>query len=165
MRAPPDGRVRRVLLVEDDTDNAFVLGHALAHPCVELHLATNGLEGVALARKLLPDLVILDVGLPIMDGFEIFRTLRATPELAHTAWVFISGSARAGALGMARDLGAAFTIRKPFKDEVVRDRVLELLGIQQHRRKAVPPALLREAVADEEAARAAARRPPIVEAG
>jgi CheY-like chemotaxis protein len=80
----------RVVLVEDETAIVELLGIVLAHPHIELHAANNGLDGLALIRRVKPDLVMLDVMLPGMDGWEVYDAIRATPSLRRTPVIIVS---------------------------------------------------------------------------
>ncbi|HVO69180.1 MAG TPA: response regulator [Aggregatilineaceae bacterium] len=80
----------RVVLVEDETAIVELLGIVLAHPHIELHAAYNGLDGLALIRRVKPDLVMLDVMLPGMDGWEVYDAIRVTPSLVQTPVIMIS---------------------------------------------------------------------------
>ncbi len=122
---------RRLLVVEDDVDLGRVLRDVLAHPRIAMDLAGDGLEGLAKARSLRPDLVILDVSLPLLDGFEIFRRVRHDPQLRSTPVIFITAYAETGALGMAKDLGAFGWVKKPFVARELRHRVLDALGLHE----------------------------------
>src|SRR5436309_15462986 len=70
---------KRVLLVEDDLSTIDVLEKALQHLGYEVRVATNGLEGVKMAVSELPDLVVMDIMLPELDGFTATRRLRENP--------------------------------------------------------------------------------------
>lgn len=73
----------RILLVEDNEMNRDMLGRRLERRGYEVIFAMDGLEGVALARSEAPDLVLMDLSLPVLDGWEATRRLKATPD-THT---------------------------------------------------------------------------------
>ena len=79
---PP--RRRRVLVVDDNLDAAEMLGEALRHEGHEVREAYDGLQALVAAAQFQPQLVLLDLGLPGMDGFEIARRLRADPQFGET---------------------------------------------------------------------------------
>jgi CheY-like chemotaxis protein len=92
--APPPPEPRRVLLIEDNTDSANSLRTLLemAGHCVEA--ADNGSEGVARARAFHPDVVLCDLGLPGLSGYDVARALRADPETSRARLVALTGYGR-----------------------------------------------------------------------
>jgi len=122
---------RRLLIVDDEPDLLHSLKEALTHPRVDIAFATNGLEAVARAQTYMPHAMILDVRMPAMDGFEVFRFLRRDPVLRHVRVIMASGLAETGALAIAQDMGAYAWIRKPFDKETLRARVLGALEIEE----------------------------------
>jgi DNA-binding response OmpR family regulator len=123
-------RVRKLLIVEDDPDLAKACQLVLAHPEVEITIASNGMEAIRKAQRIRPDLVLLDVELPIVDGFEVYRALRSTRELRSTRVIFLSGYADPRALAVAKDLGAFECFSKPFRPACLRASVLSALAIE-----------------------------------
>lgn len=90
--APPvPATARRILLVEDNADGARSLAELLSLDGHEVHVASDGPSGLEAARELLPDAVVLDVGLPGFDGYELARRLRAEPSLANVLLIALSG--------------------------------------------------------------------------
>ncbi|WP_242334808.1 MULTISPECIES: ATP-binding protein [Anaeromyxobacter] len=87
------GRPRRVLVIEDNADAAEMLRDLLSGAAHEVAVAPDGRAGIALARATRPDLVLCDIGLPLVDGYEVARALRGDPELATTLLVALSGYA------------------------------------------------------------------------
>jgi two-component system, cell cycle response regulator DivK len=92
---------RTVLVIEDNEDNAEILTRFLAHRGYAVLLAADGEAGLALARAERPDLILLDVAIPKLDGWEVARRLKADPAtsgirvLAVTALAMTSGRAMA----------------------------------------------------------------------
>ncbi len=91
--SPPKAR-RRVLVVDDNTDSAEMVGELVTAWGHDVMLAADGLSGVELATKFLPDVVVLDIGLPGLDGYEVARRLRAMPATTHSLIVAVSGYGR-----------------------------------------------------------------------
>jgi PAS domain S-box-containing protein len=123
-----DGRHARVLVVEDDPSFREVLVRQLSSLGIECMQATNGVQAVALARKARPDLIILDVGLPRRNGFDVVATLRAevaseTPLIVYTGRDLSSVDRNALRLGMTR----FFTKSRTSEAEFV-GYVREMLG-------------------------------------
>jgi DNA-binding response OmpR family regulator len=84
------GVVYRVVLVEDEMAIVELLGIVLAHQQIELHTAYNGIDGLALIRQVKPDLVMLDVMIPGMDGWAVYDAVRADPLLRQTPVIMVS---------------------------------------------------------------------------
>jgi len=89
--SPPPVAPRRVLVVDDNRDAAAALKLLLETDGHEVKLATDGVSGLALAREYKPDYVLLDIGLPRLNGYEIAASLRADPQLKDAVIVAITG--------------------------------------------------------------------------
>jgi PAS domain S-box-containing protein len=102
---------RRVLVIEDNLDAADTLREMLETWGHEVELACDGRAGVEKARAFRPDVVLCDIGLPVMDGYEVARAIRSDPEIASTFLVAVTGYAlpedqrRAAEAGFTRHLG------------------------------------------------------------
>ncbi len=84
-------RCRRVLIVDDDPDAAALMDHALRAEGHETRVAHSAAEAVELALELRPQVAVIDIALPGMDGFELARALRAKPELDECRFVAVTG--------------------------------------------------------------------------
>ncbi len=104
---------RRVLVIEDNADAAEMLRELLETAEHEVEVAGDGRAGVAAARALRPDLVLCDIGLPEMDGYEVARALRSDPSLASTLLVAVSGYALPDDLARASEAGFDRHLAKP----------------------------------------------------
>lgn len=104
---------RRVLLIEDNVDAADSLCELLQLAGHEVNVAYNGPDGIAKARALLPDFIICDVGLPVMDGYEVARTLRADERLQGARLIALTGYARPDDLRRAVEAGFDRHLAKP----------------------------------------------------
>jgi len=112
-RAKPAMRVRRVLVIEDNADAADSLREALQLHGHEVEVAYNGSEGIEKARAFAPEVVICDVGLPGMDGYEVARTMRADPQLARVTLIALTGYAGSGDIAKAMQAGFDAHLAKP----------------------------------------------------
>ena len=117
--------MRKLLIVEDDPDLAKACQLVLAHEEVEIAIASNGMEAIRKAQRLRPDLVLLDVELPIVDGFEVYRALRSTRDLRATRVIFLSSYADPRALAVAKQIGAFECFSKPFRPAALRSTIAE----------------------------------------
>ena len=121
---PPAVAPRRVLLVEDNVDGARSLAEVLSLAGHDVHVAADGPSGLDAARRLLPDAVVLDLGLPGFDGYEVARRLRSDPALDGTLLVALSGWAGREERARAVDAGIDHHLVKP----APASRLAELLG-------------------------------------
>ncbi|OQW93864.1 MAG: hypothetical protein BWK79_08890 [Beggiatoa sp. IS2] len=86
------GDKRRILIVEDKAENRAVLISLLEPLGFEVLEATNGEEGIEIARKYLPDLILMDLVMPVLDGFTATRQIKETPELKNVVVIAVSAS-------------------------------------------------------------------------
>jgi two-component system CheB/CheR fusion protein len=104
---------RRILVIEDHSDAAASLETLLALEGHDVRIAANGPAGLALARTFDPDVVLCDLGLPEMDGFEVARAFRAEPALRDRRLVAVSGYAQPGDVARAYSAGFDDHLAKP----------------------------------------------------
>jgi CheY-like chemotaxis protein len=104
---------RRVLLIEDNADAAETLREVLGLLGHEVAIAYNGPEGLAKAREVPPDVVLCDIGLPAMDGFDVARAFRADEAFEQVFLVALSGYALPEDIQRARDAGFHSHLAKP----------------------------------------------------
>jgi diguanylate cyclase (GGDEF)-like protein len=125
--------LQKVLVADDDALNRQVLGELLM-PEYTVLLAKNGAQALERAARHLPDLILLDVVMPDMDGYEVLRRLRADPATAHIAVIFISGLDGPEDEAHGLNSGASDYIAKPFNQAVVMARVALHLQLARQRR-------------------------------
>ena len=117
----------RILLVDDEEDILNFLSYNLKKEGYEVYTALNGHDGIALAKKHKPDLVVLDVMMPEMDGIETCRMMRENKELANLLIVFLSARSEDYTQIAGFDSGADDYITKPIKPRVFISRIKALL--------------------------------------
>ncbi len=106
---------KRILIVDDDEDIADVLSVRIrSSGPYEVATAADGALGLAKAADFLPDLVLLDIMMPEMDGWEFCRRLKSDPELSETAVVVMTAYAAPDLEQRLRASGASGLLRKPF---------------------------------------------------
>ena len=122
----------RVLIVDDIPANIKTL-HGILGDSYRLHFATDWRKGLELARRLLPDIILLDVMMPELDGYEICRRLKSETGTRDIPVVFITalGSEEDEEKGLA--IGGADYIVKPFRPAIVKLRVRNLLQLKLQR--------------------------------
>ncbi|WP_349745146.1 diguanylate cyclase domain-containing protein [Roseateles cavernae] len=116
------GRPPRLLLVDDQPLNIQALHQVFAADCQVL-MATSGEQALTLCREQQPDLLLLDVQMPGMDGYEVCRRLKADAQLAAMPIIFVTAHQDATSETRALEGGAVDFISKPFNPAVVRARV------------------------------------------
>src|SRR5215467_13365656 len=116
----------RILLVDDSKTNIEVLVAGLRHD-YKLNVALNGEQALQLAARVSPDLVLLDVNMPGLDGYEVCRRLRARPETTEVPIVFLSALDEVGNKACGFEVGANDYITKPFNLLEIKARVRALL--------------------------------------
>ena len=104
----------RILIVDDNEDTTLSLALLFRSWGHEVRVAYDGPSAIATARAFQPEAVILDIGLPGMDGFEVAQHLRAHPELGRTLLVASSGYSSAQDRSRASEVGIDFYLVKPF---------------------------------------------------
>jgi CheY-like chemotaxis protein len=107
----------RILYIEDNESNMYLVTYILQSRGHEVLQAWDGAEGVGLARSALPDLILLDIQLPGMNGYETARRIRAEPELAGIPMVALTSYAMAGDQEKALGAGCNGYIEKPINPD------------------------------------------------
>lgn len=106
--------MRNVLVVDDQASNLVGLSRILAFLGFEPKTATNGVEALASLRAHGADLVLLDISMPVMGGFETLSTIRADPQLNAVPVLMVSGTDDETQIDRCRELGASGFLLKPF---------------------------------------------------
>ncbi len=117
-----------VLIIEDNERNAYLARFLLEKRGCVVYEARDGLSGIEVARELLPDLVVLDIQLPEMDGYEVARRLRRIDELGKTPIVAVTSHAMPGDREKALAAGCNGYVEKPIEPLRFADQVLGLLA-------------------------------------
>jgi CheY-like chemotaxis protein len=90
------GETMKILYVEDNDDNVYMLKNRLSRAGFTVIVATDGAQGVAMATSERPDLVLMDLSLPVVDGWEATRQIKANPATKHIPVVAITANAMTG---------------------------------------------------------------------
>jgi two-component system cell cycle response regulator len=119
--------LQKVLVVDDCRLIRALVQARLKDEPIELHFATNGVEGLGLARSLLPDLILLDVVMPDLDGPEVIRRLKSDPATLQIPVIFLTGADSTEAKVLGFELGAVDYVTKPFDPTELKARVRSTL--------------------------------------
>jgi two-component system, cell cycle response regulator DivK len=119
---------QRVLVVEDQEDLREIARFALEGAGYEVVEAATGAEGIAKAETERPDLVLMDIQLPVLNGYESTRRIKALPGMARTTIIAVSSFAMKGDEEKARAAGCDAYVTKPYSPKQLVDLVREFLG-------------------------------------
>nr|WP_321221810.1 response regulator transcription factor [uncultured Psychroserpens sp.] len=117
----------KILLVDDEPDILEIVGYNLSNEGYQVITAENGIEGVKKAKKYKPQLIILDVMMPEMDGIEACEQIRKLPDLSNTIVTFLTARGEDYSQMAGFDAGADDYITKPIKPKVLVSKVKALL--------------------------------------
>ena len=116
-----------ILVVEDQEDNRRIVRDLLTSVGFELVEATTGEEGVRLAETRRPDLILMDIQMPVLDGYEATRRIKANAELRHIPIIVVTSYALSGDDVKARAAGADAYVAKPFSPRELLAKIRQFL--------------------------------------
>lgn len=117
----------KILLVDDEPDILEIVEYNLKNEGYKVYTASSGIEGVSLAKEVKPDLILLDVMMPEMDGIEACDQIRKIPSLEHTIIAFLTARGEDYSQVAGFEAGADDYITKPVKPKVLISRLKALL--------------------------------------
>jgi two-component system cell cycle response regulator DivK len=117
-----------ILVVEDQEDNRKIVKDLLTNSGFEVVEAVNGIDGVSLAEKMLPDLILMDIQLPGIDGYEATRQIKAKSNLASIPIIVVTSYALSGDAKKAYDAGCDDYVAKPYSPRKLLAKVLKFLN-------------------------------------
>ncbi|WP_017659604.1 PP2C family protein-serine/threonine phosphatase [Baaleninema simplex] len=120
-----------ILLIDDDSTTRLVLKRALQRQGYEVTVANNGEDGVRLAREIKPGLIVCDWMMPVMDGLEVCRQVKATPHLSTTFFILLTARGAVEDRVTGLDTGADEFLAKPIEIDELQARVRAGLRIHQ----------------------------------
>lgn len=120
----------RILIVEDNLNNLYFMRYLLEFHHFEVQSAMNGLEALSLLKRWTPDLILTDIQLPEMDGYELGCRLKADPELAKIPLVAATSFAMVGDREKALSSGFNGYLEKPFEPEFFVQQIKAFLPSQ-----------------------------------
>jgi two-component system cell cycle response regulator DivK len=118
---------KRILVVEDHEDNRRILRDLLASAGYETLEAETGEEGVAAAEAERPDLILMDIQLPVLDGYEATRRIKANPDLRGIPVIVVTSYALSGDETKARAAGCDAYVTKPYSPRQLLAKIRENL--------------------------------------
>lgn len=133
------GERRKILVADDAADARALMVTLLSELDFQVREATNGWEALQLVQATPPDLVLVDLAMPILDGWETIRALRRTPEGADLPIIATSASAAAEVEASSRAAGANTFIAKPVQESILLQAIGTLLKLDWIREPVTPP--------------------------
>lgn len=130
-RADPYHRIPLILIVDDDADSLLALETFFKNEPFEIALSSGGTKALDFIRRRCPDLILLDVSMPDLDGFEVCRQLKASSQTAGIPVIFLTGRNDPEDVLQGFALGAVDYVMKPFALAEVKARVRTHLQLQQ----------------------------------
>lgn len=118
----------KILIAEDERDIRDLIEFTLKYAGHEVVKVTNGAEAVELAPQVKPDLILMDVRMPRMTGYEACRALKAMDDLKGIPVVFLSAKGQQSEMESGMDAGADDYILKPFAPDYLAQRVVEIIA-------------------------------------
>lgn len=120
-------KATKILVVDDEQDILELIRHTLNKEGYEVHVAANGQQAVEKALKIKPDLILMDVMMPVMDGMEACRQLKENPETSDLAIIFLTARSEEFAELAGFEAGADDYIAKPIRGRVLLSRIRAIL--------------------------------------
>src|SRR5215475_6244149 len=120
-----------ILVVEDQADNRRILRDMLSNAGYELVEAESGEEAVMAVETQRPDLILMDIQLPVMDGYEATRRIRSKPELKSVPIIAVTSYALAGDEAKALACGCNAYVTKPYSPRALLAKVASVLGVNR----------------------------------
>jgi two-component system cell cycle response regulator DivK len=117
--------MKRILVVEDQEDNRQILRDLLTNAGFDMIEAENGEEAIASAQASRPDLILMDIQLPILDGYEATRRIKADPDLKSIPIIVVTSYALSGDEDKARRSGCDDYVAKPFSPRQLLAKIKE----------------------------------------
>ncbi len=120
----------RVLVVEDDAGTQTLLRKQLTAKGFEVHIASNGLDGLMRLEELMPDVIICDMNMPVLDGIGFVKAIKAKNETRAIPVIFLTASNDARHMVDGINVGARFYLTKPFEVNELVWKINRVLGIK-----------------------------------
>ena len=126
-----DNRNTKILIVDDTPENISLLTEMLQMQGYQILAANDGQRSIKIATHMLPDLILLDIMMPDMNGYETCQILKSQEQTRNIPVVFISAKSEIEDVLMGFSVGGADYINKPFHEEEVYARIKSLISVQQ----------------------------------
>lgn len=118
----------KVLIVDDEPNILLSLDFLMKKNGFQVFLARNGQEALESAHEHIPNVIILDIMMPDVDGYEICKTLKSDTKFNHTKILFLSAKSKESDIAKGLEIGADAYMTKPFVNKILLEKVKELVG-------------------------------------
>ena len=118
---------KKILLADDEPDILFTVKKRLQKNGFEVETAENGTQALEKVKVFLPDIVILDVMMPEINGYDVCRTLRSQPETQHLPVIMLTAKAQKFDKFWGEEMGATVYLTKPFDDKKLIETITDVL--------------------------------------
>ncbi|MBN2687377.1 MAG: response regulator [Deltaproteobacteria bacterium] len=125
----------KILVIEDNEQNLYLVRFILEKNDYEVFAVMDGESGIEMAASLRPDMILLDIQLPLMDGYTVARNLRRNPDLADTPIVAVTSYAMTGDREKTIEAGCNGYIEKPINPDIFMAQVEQHFTMRDQRRK------------------------------
>lgn len=119
--------MKKILIVDDEPNIVMSLEYTFKKNDFEVFIARDGIEALEIVKSDFPDVIILDVMMPLVDGYATLEHIRKDNNLSHTKVIFLSAKNKASDIEKGMALGADAYLTKPFSIKKVVEKVFELL--------------------------------------
>ena len=121
-------RMKKILIVDDEPNIVMTLEYTFKKNNFEVFIARDGMEALEILKKEFPDVIILDVMMPLVDGFETLEQIKKDEKLKHCKVIFLSAKNKDSDVEKGMALGADAYLTKPFSIKKVVEKVNELIA-------------------------------------
>ena len=121
--------MKKILIVDDEPNIVMSLEYTFKKNNFEVFIARDGQEALDILKNQFPDIIILDIMMPLVDGFETLEQIKKNEQLNHCKVIFLSAKNKESDIEKGMALGADAYLTKPFSIKKVVEQVNELLGI------------------------------------
>lgn len=119
--------MKKILIVDDEPNIVMSLEYLLRRKNFDVFIARNGTEALESLGKSKPDLVLLDIMMPDVDGYEICEYIKSTPDMRHIKVIFLSAKSKKSDIEKGLELGADLYMVKPFSNKELVQNINDLL--------------------------------------
>ena len=120
--------MKKILIVDDEPNIVMTLEYTFKKNNFEVFIARDGQEALDIVKSVFPDIIILDVMMPMVDGYATIEQIKINTQLAHTKVIFLSAKNKESDIEKGLGLGADAYLTKPFSIKKVIEKVNELLS-------------------------------------
>lgn len=121
-------KIKKILVADDDNNVLFLISEILIRQNYEVFQAVNGDQALKDAKSLHPDLMVLDIMMPVIDGIEVCRRIKASPETSDIKVIMLTAKTSGKDLEAGMAAGADHYMTKPFKIAELSGKIRELIG-------------------------------------